>query len=1109
MDKVIEKHKSMKRILLLQVALLFTLVAKSQSAIDSLSTLLFSKVPPKHSNVHFANLPNTDNRLNTLTYYYYYNGGGVAVGDINNDGMPDIFLTGNNTKANKLYLNKGNLVFEDITIKAGVSGTADWSSGVTMADINADGYLDIYVSVVTDSFGLTGANQLFINNGNGTFTDKAEKYKLNIKGFTSQVAFFDYDNDEDLDCFILSQSTNASHRIRKVEERKIDHPFFKSRMLRNELNNGKELFVDVSEEAGIYQSDIGFGLGIAVADINNDGWEDIYITNDFYEDDYLYFNNGNGTFSERGKDVIDQFSMYSMGVDIADCNNDGQLDIITLDMLLEDEYSLKTTDIIKEYYLYEQTNIRNGFHRAYVKNCLQINDGSGKSFSERANLSNIADTDWSWAPLMADFDNDGNKDLIITAGIPLNTLDLDYINYLNSEYIARLDKAGFITLGDSLLLNKLKSANSRPFLFKGDGTGNFIDKSIEWGTSIFQGSSTNGVAYSDLDNDGDLDLVINRNLDTAIILRNNTNSSNFVKFNFRNNSNNTFAIGAKVFVYSGNTVQYQQLMPTRGFQSSVDPVLHFGLQKNKSIDSAVIVFPNQTCTTLFDLRINTNHVVDVSSVNRKYIHNNYFPSPQKEFTNISDTINIGWRHQENSILDYYVQQMLPQAKSARGPKVAVADVNGDNLQDLFVCGASGQAGQLFIQNTDGGFDATKLSAFKNDSLSEDVDAIFFDSDNDGDQDLFVVSGGNQFNIGSKHLQDRLYINNGKGVFNKIKGGLPPINFDKSSVDVVDIDNDGDMDLLIGNYLNPKMYGQPQTSYVLLNLGNNTFSLIDKYFEDVGMVTDVLFADMNNDDIKDIIMVGEWMPIKIYLVNAKGLTEMEVPNSTGLWQSVYADDVNGDGFNDLIVGNWGLNSRLASKKELPLKMYWGDFNNNSRSNQLLVYNRDGNQHSFLPKFLITPSLPKLNKKYIKWEDYANATLKEAFGEWIDTLKPLIAENLASVVCYGDGKGNFKMEALPLEFQKSPINVITKSKNKNEYLFGGNMFYCTPQEGQYDAQPLTLGKFSSSQINILPQQNLSLLKGSVKDLKWITIKGYGKVLIVAQNNKPLKFYKPIKR
>ena len=1065
---------------------------------------LFESVSSTTSNINFKNILPYKKNFNIIRYYYYYNGGGVAIGDINNDGLMDIYFTANSFGGNKLYLNKGNMVFEDITLKAGVAGTADRSGGVTMADVNGDGFLDIYVSVISKYFKLKGSNQLFINNGDGTFRDEAAAYGLDINGYTSQTAFFDYDHDGDLDCFILSQSTIVTDGVRNIKTRQTKSPYFSSRLMRNELSAGKKTFVDVSNQSGIYQSDVGFGLGISVADINNDGWEDIYIGNDFYENDYYYVNNGNGTFSEKGADKFGHFSMYSMGNDVADINNDGQLDIITLDMLPREEKNLKSINVAQGYDIYNYSIIGNGYQYQNSQNCLQINNGDGSSFSEVALSSGVADTDWSWAPLFADFDNDGNKDLLVTSGIPRYIIDGDFLAYSKSNGIQFANDTS-----DNVDLKSINNApvrDSHPFVFKGNGDASFADVSELWGVEKLKGW-TSGAAYGDFDNDGDLDLVLNATNDQAILLKNNSNTQGFISFSFKSKSLNTAAIGTKVYLYVNGNVQYQQLMPTRGFQSSVEPRLHFGLNNNK-VDSVLIVWPNQKQTILKDVKINEHHVIIENTEGLTYIPEKFTVKNKLAFKNITDSIVCDWSHVENNIADFRIQALIPQAKSNRGPKIAIADVNRDGLDDFYTCGASGQTRVLMIQSANGDFIKKNNTSFDSDIECEDEDAVFFDCDNDGDQDLYISSGGNMYLESNPQLLDRLYINDGLGNFTKNSEALPKIYQDKSTVKIVDIDNDNDMDIFICGFLNPIAYGIPQSSYLLVNDGTGKFNEFEgnALFKDLGMVTSAQITDVNKDGLKDIVVVGEWMPICVFTNKGSSFVKTIIPNSSGLWQSIFADDVNGDGDIDFVLGNWGHNNKFWSYKTSPLRLYVSDFDKNGRVEQLISYVYKGVEYPFYSKPATERAIPFIKKKYLHFNDYAGVPFKQIFGDKLLGVEPLLAENLSSCIAYGNGKGNFELEKLPNNLQYAPINAIAKGYTKNTYLLGGNQFGVTPNEGRYDAQPLALFNVNNKKVTRLPQQNLDEIKGEIKDLKWITTANQGKVLMAARNNGKLLFYKP---
>ncbi|MBA2562202.1 MAG: VCBS repeat-containing protein, partial [Chitinophagaceae bacterium] len=726
---------------------------------------IFTKLSPSKTNIHFANTLEKRERFNILYYLYYYNGGGVATGDINNDGLPDIYFTANSPGNNKLYLNKGNFEFEDITKKAGVEGISDWCSGVTMADVNADGLLDIYVSTVSNHHGLQGHNELYINNGitssssdEVTFTESAAKYGLNFSGFTTQSAFFDYDHDGDLDCYILNQSQQPhANIVDTINRRKID-PYAGDRLYRNDINSptngqakGQGKFTDVSAQAGIYQSNLGYGLGLAIADFNNDGWEDIYVGNDFHENDYYYVNNANGSFTESGAKHFNHYSRFSMGNDAADYNNDGQLDLITVDMLPPDEKVLKTYGSDENPDIYKVKLQQNGYQHQASKNCLQRNNGNGSSFSEIGLISGVSATDWSWSPLFADFDNDGNKDLFVSSGIVSRPVDLDYIRFVSDLQV----KKGMnqTDIYDDMAIEKMPDGASHPFLFRGDGKLSFKDVSESWGTGNMKGYFT-GAAYADLNNDGNLDLIMNCLNAPAVILKNNAPKKNYLSLSFKGDDLNTTGIGCKAYLFQKGKLQYQQLMLTRGFQSSSDTRLHFGLDSLAVIDSLLVVWPNQKFQLLKNVNANkfiTIHQKDASGI---FNYNEYFKPPTQLFSELNEDINLKWKHKENDFVDFNIQYLIPHAQSTRGPKIAVADVNGDGLDDFYACGAIGQPGTLMIQQPGGAFQNSDTTVFNADAACEDVDALFFDSNGDGSPDLYVVSGGNQFTGKDISLLDR-------------------------------------------------------------------------------------------------------------------------------------------------------------------------------------------------------------------------------------------------------------------------------------------------------------------------------------------------------------------
>jgi hypothetical protein len=1068
---------------------------------------LFTSLSSGKTNINFENKLTPQKAFGILYYLYYYNGGGVSTGDVNNDGLPDIYFTANSKGGNKLYLNKGNFKFEDITEKAGVAGTSEWCTGSAMADINGDGLLDIYVSAVNINGKLKGRNELFINNGNATFTESSAKYGLDFSGFTTQVAFFDYDRDGDLDCYILNQSHKANENIvDTINRRKFDAEAG-DKLMRNDINTAAKKFTDVSALAGIYQSSLGYGLGIAIADMNNDGWDDIYIGNDFHENDYYYVNNGNGTFTESGAKHFNHYSRFSMGNDIADYNNDGQPDVVTLDMLPSDEKVLKTYGSDENPDIYQFKLLKNGFQNQYSKNSLQRNNGNGTSFSETSLMSGVAATDWSWCPLFADFDNDGNKDLFISSGIVKRPVDLDYIRFVSNLSVSReMNQSDKL---DDQALAKSPDGASHPYLFKGDGNAAFKDVSEAWGTGKMNGYY-NGAAYADLDNDGNLDLVINCIDAPAVVLKNNAPKKNHLSISLKGDGLNTNGIGAKAYLFDNRKIQYQQLMLTRGFESSSEARLHFGLNDDTNIDSVLIVWPNQHYQVIKNVKPGALLVKQKDAVTA-FVYDDFFPPQQQILQDITSQVNNGWKHTENNFNDFGVQYLIPHAESTRGPKIAVGDVNKDGLDDFYACGAKGQPGSLMMQTKEGKFINSDTAVFNKKLASEDVDAIFFDANKDGYPDLYVVSGGNEDNDGNPALADRLYMNDGKGHFTITDGKIPAILTNKSCVTAADIDKDGDVDLFVGGLANARQYGFAQSSYLLINDGAGNFKQAAAStiaLNEIGMVTASAFTDINNDGWMDLAVTGEWMPVKIYLNNKGVFKETDIAASTGLWQSLYPADVNGDGFVDLLAGNWGHNSKLYAGKNGPLKLYVKDFDKSGTVKQVMAYTIDGKEYTFLAKDELERTMPVLKKAYLTYGEVAGKTVQFMFDDLFKDYKELKAETLSSSCFLNDGKGNFTRTDLPTDVQMAPVfSFVPYTVNKTtSWLASGNFYGVVPYEGRYDALVPTFFSYNKSTRAFCLQQKIPEVSGEVRDQQWLNTTGGQKILVVARNNQGLLFYKP---
>ena len=1058
--------------------------------------------------VTFANSIENSQELNILNYLYFYNGAGVAVGDFNGDQLLDLYFTANQS-ADKLYLNKGNLEFEDITNLSNIDNELGWTTGVTVVDINNDQLLDIYVCKVGKYRNIEGHNLLYVNQGlntNGipTFKEESKKYGLDIVSFATQAAFFDYDKDNDLDLFLLNHSVHPNRNYGKGAKRKIPDDLSGDQLYENVNGN----FVDVSAPSKIFQGNIGYGLGIGVSDINNDGYPDVYIGNDFFENDYLYVNNQDKTFTElihNQSQKLGHTTHYSMGNDIADINNDGNTDIISVDMLPEDLDTYKRSGKEFGYQTYSYY-LKNGYAPQFMQNTLHLNRGN-LQFSETANLSGISATEWSWSPLIADFDNDGFKDIYITNGILGATNDMDFINFIANDEIQKKIETNF-TEKELEFIEKLPKKKTKNYFFQNKNGTQFQDVSHIW-LAKNEASYSNGAAYADLDNDGDLDIVVNNINAEAFILKNNTTEynqgvSNSININFKGPKNNPLGIGAKVTLFTANATLTQENYTTRGYLSAVAPSLHFGLGSENKIDSIHVQWSDgkeQLVNSInFDPRITLSYTEAKN------------PAPSTESKTFSAT-NLSFKHNDNSPIEFNRDPLVPYALSNCGPDISIADINNDGLDDFFVSGGKRQASSLFIQESNGNFIAQQQELWKKTNLNEDIAHDFGDINNDGFVDLIVASGGNEFKSGNP-IKPRVYLNK-NGIFSEDDTQLISIEVNASKVKLIDFDNDQDLDLCILADAEKTIFGATPKQYLFENDGKGNFKDVTQNvapnFQSIGNAKDVIFTDINNDGNQDFIVVGHWMPITIFLKEGNQFVKSNfkgLENSNGWWNALEVQDFDKDGDLDLIVGNWGLNSRLSASTKEPITLYSYDFDQNGTKEPIVSYFYQGEETTFSSKEELEKQLPLIKKKYITHESFAKADFDEIFTS--SALKKADKKHVYELAtCYFENIRNnsFKKHILPYFAQISSVNdIFVHDYNNDSYLdvlIAGNNYEISTQLSKLDA--------SRGEVFLNDQKggfsfadNLNFdIQGVVQSLKKIKVQNKN-YLLVARNKDSILSY-----
>jgi enediyne biosynthesis protein E4 len=1079
---------------------------------------LFTRLPSAETGIAFRNDLTETREFNVFTYRNFYNGGGVAIGDLTGDGLPEIVLT-SNREGPRLFLNEGAFRFRDVTEQAGLREHRSWTTGVTLADVNGDGRLDIYVCAAGDVPPDARGNQLYLNQGTRSsgapsFVEAAAAWGVDDRGQSVHAAFFDYDRDGDLDLYVVNNSARPVATFGRENLRNVRDLDGGDRLYRNETGH----FTDVSAAAGIYGGATGFGLGLAVTDANRDGWPDLYVSNDFFERDFLYINNRDSTFHERLEEAMPSISYSSMGLDVADVDGDGWPDIYVTDMLPADDARLKLVSSFETWTSY-RASVAEGYHHQFTRNTLQRNNRNG-TFSEVGELAGVARTDWSWSALIADFDLDGRKDIHVTNGIARDLTSQDYIALLASDRTLRAAREGkrvdFLGLINAMTTTKLPD-----YAFRNVGELEFADAAAAWGLDT--PGFSNGAAYGDLDGDGALDLVVNNLNDEASVYRNNTRTmlpaNRYLQVRLEGEGMNRFGIGATVTLRHGDRLFFQELQPARGFQSSVDYVLTFGVGSIDTVESVTVDWPDGCTSTKSHVGTNQRLTIreqDGASVRPPQLPLDRPTARPPLFSDVTSTVGLDFVHHENAFVDFDRERLIPKLLSTQGPFMAVADVNGDGLSDAFIGGAKDQPGALLLQQADGRFRKTNEALFARDQISEDLGAVFFDANGDRRPDLYVVNGGSEFSEFAPALQDRLYLNERRGVFRKAEGSVPAEFASGSRVAAADWDGDGDGDLFVGGRVVPWRYGIEPPSLLLQNDGTGTFrdvaDAVAPGLARVGMVTDAVWVDVDGDRRLDLVVVGEWMPIAIFRNTGTKLERMAAPGleqSTGWWNRIIAGDFTGDGRVDFVVGNLGLNTRFRSAPDRPATMYVKDFDGNGFPEQILTCYEGGTAYPLALRDDLTRALPFLKPRYPKYADYAGQTVQDIFGNALAGAIIKRAETFATSLVRNDGDGSFTLVPLPREVQIAPVyGMLASDFNRDgalDLLLAGNFDGVKPEIGRMSASYglLLSGKGDGTFTAVSAAESGFFVPGQARDIQRLKTRAGDLYVVTRNNDRPLVF------